>query len=134
MSKTLVQKMAVIADYNNIDPRSSSLSHDFAESSSVDSNGFDQGWDPNQMSAFPNPQPMSWRHSDSEGYIPGLPDGLFSNQKYQFGQLLAGLRMEKADILYGHLEYRTQVEIFYDHLVHFVFIWYSFPGFGIMYE
>jgi hypothetical protein len=24
--------------------------------------------------------------------------------------------------------------IFYDHLVHFVFIWYIFSGFGIMYQ
>jgi hypothetical protein len=24
--------------------------------------------------------------------------------------------------------------IFYDHLVHFVFNWYIFPGFGIMYQ
>jgi hypothetical protein len=25
-------------------------------------------------------------------------------------------------------------EIFYDNLVHFVFIWYIFSGFGIMYQ
>jgi hypothetical protein len=25
-------------------------------------------------------------------------------------------------------------EIFYDHMVHFVFIWYIFSGFGIMYQ
>jgi hypothetical protein len=24
--------------------------------------------------------------------------------------------------------------IFYDHFVHFVFIWYTFSGFGIMYQ
>jgi hypothetical protein len=34
----------------------------------------------------------------------GLPDGLFSNQKYQFGYILEGLRMENAGIFYGHLE------------------------------
>jgi hypothetical protein len=28
---------------------------------------------------------------------------------------------------------RTLV-LFYDHLVHFVFIWYIFSGFGIMYQ
>jgi hypothetical protein len=40
----------------------------------------------------------------------GLPDGLFSNQKSQFGQILEGLKMEKAGIFlwsfgrfYGHL-------------------------------
>jgi hypothetical protein len=37
--------------------------------------------------------------------FPGLPDGLFSNQKSQFGQILEGLKWENADILYGHLEY-----------------------------
>jgi hypothetical protein len=35
----------------------------------------------------------------------GLPDGLFSNQKYQFGSILEGLRLENVDIFYGHLEY-----------------------------
>jgi hypothetical protein len=43
---------------------------------------------------------------------PGLPDGLFSDQKYQFGYILEGLRMENARIFHGHLEY-----IFYGHLV-----------------
>jgi predicted membrane-bound spermidine synthase len=36
---------------------------------------------------------------------PGLPDGIFSNQKSQFGQILEGLGMEKTGILYGYLEY-----------------------------
>jgi hypothetical protein len=31
----------------------------------------------------------------------GLPDGLFSNQKFQFGLILVGLRMENAGIFYG---------------------------------
>jgi hypothetical protein len=34
----------------------------------------------------------------------GLPDGLFSNQKSQFGSFLEGLRLENVDIFYGHLE------------------------------
>jgi hypothetical protein len=33
-----------------------------------------------------------------------LPDGLFSYQKYQFGQILEGLGMENADLFCGHLE------------------------------
>jgi hypothetical protein len=54
----------------------------------------------------------------------GLPDGLFSNQKSQFGKILVGLRLENVDIVCGHLEYFTDVWDFYDHLLHFVFIWY----------
>jgi hypothetical protein len=48
---------------------------------------------------------------------PGLPDGLFSNQKYQFGYIFEGLRMENAGIFYGHLEY-------------FLVIWYMLWPFG----
>jgi hypothetical protein len=32
-----------------------------------------------------------------------LPDGIFSNQKSQFGKILVGLRMEKVGIHHGHL-------------------------------
>jgi hypothetical protein len=39
----------------------------------------------------------------------GLPDGLFSNQKSQFGQILDGLRWENVDIFYVHLEYFTDI-------------------------
>jgi hypothetical protein len=45
-----------------------------------------------------------------------------------------GLRLENVDILYGHLEYLTDNLDFYDHLVHFVFIWYIISGLGIMYQ
>jgi hypothetical protein len=34
---------------------------------------------------------------------PGLPDGLFSNQKSKFGENLEGLAMEDVGIFYGHL-------------------------------
>jgi hypothetical protein len=37
--------------------------------------------------------------------LAGLPDGLFSNQKSQFGQILEGLGMENVVIFYDHLEY-----------------------------
>jgi hypothetical protein len=47
-----------------------------------------------------------------------LPDGLFSNQKNQFGKILEGLAMEN-------------VGIFYVHLVHFTAIWYILWPFGI---
>jgi hypothetical protein len=53
----------------------------------------------------------------------GLPEGLFSNQKYQFG----GLRLENVDIFYGNLEYFMDKWDISDHLVYFLFIWYIFP-------
>jgi hypothetical protein len=37
----------------------------------------------------------------------GLPDGVFSNQNSRFGQILEGLPMEGAGIIYGHLVYFT---------------------------
>jgi hypothetical protein len=50
---------------------------------------------------------------------PGLPDGLFSNQKYQFGLIFKVLRMKN-------------VCIFYDHLECFTAIWYNLWPFGIV--
>jgi hypothetical protein len=41
-----------------------------------------------------------------------LPDGLFSNQKYQFGNFLEGLGME-------------DVVIFYEYLEYFMAVWYN---------
>jgi hypothetical protein len=38
-----------------------------------------------------------------------LPDGLFSNQKFQIGQILEGLWWENVDIFYGPLEYFTDI-------------------------
>jgi hypothetical protein len=39
-------------------------------------------------------------------YTPtGLPDGLFSNQKPQFGTKMQVLILENVDIFYGHLKY-----------------------------
>jgi hypothetical protein len=38
---------------------------------------------------------------------PGLPDGLFLNQKSWFGKILEGLRWEKVAIFFGHLQYFT---------------------------
>jgi hypothetical protein len=66
-----------------------------------------------------------------------LPDGLFSNQKSQFLEMFEGLRLENVVIFYRHLEYFMDIwnilwtfGIIYDRLVHFVFIWYIFSGFG----
>jgi hypothetical protein len=38
-----------------------------------------------------------------------LPDGLFSNQKSQFGKILEGLRLENVYIFYGHWEYFMEI-------------------------
>jgi hypothetical protein len=48
-----------------------------------------------------------------------LPDGLFTNQKSQFGQILKGLGMENVSIFYEQLEYFTA-------------IWYNLWPFGIV--
>jgi hypothetical protein len=50
-----------------------------------------------------------------------LPDGIFLNQKSRFGQILEGLAMESAGILYVHL-------------VYFMDVWYIFPRFGVLYQ
>jgi hypothetical protein len=63
-----------------------------------------------------------------------LPDGFFSNQKSQFWYILEGPRLENVDIIYVHLDFLRTFGIFFDHLVHFVVIWYIFSGFGIMYQ
>jgi hypothetical protein len=48
-----------------------------------------------------DPNARQWRR-------PGLPDGLFSNQKYQLGQILEGLKWDDIDSfmaiwnIYGH--------------------------------
>jgi hypothetical protein len=39
----------------------------------------------------------------------GLPDGFFSNQKSQFGEILEGPRLENFVAFYGHLEYFTDI-------------------------
>jgi hypothetical protein len=72
--------------------------------------------------------------------LPGMPDGLFSNQKSQFGKILDGLVMENVGVFYVHLVYFTSFGnilcpfgIFCGHLVYFVVISYSFPHFGMLY-
>jgi hypothetical protein len=39
-----------------------------------------------------------------------LPDGFFSNPKYQFWYILEGLGTENVGIFNGHLEYFTAIE------------------------
>jgi hypothetical protein len=47
---------------------------------------------------------QSSRNTRSRSFnLPGLPDdGLFSNQKSQFGKKFQGLRLENFDLFYGH--------------------------------
>jgi hypothetical protein len=75
-----------------------------------------------------------------------MPDGLFSNQKSQFGWILEGLAMEKVGIFYVYLVYSTAFEnmwsfgIFYGHLIYFMVIvyfmaiWYVLWSSGIYYS
>jgi hypothetical protein len=39
----------------------------------------------------------------------GLPDGTFSDQKWQFGHILDGLAMEEVGVFYGHMVYLTAI-------------------------
>jgi hypothetical protein len=59
----------------------------------------------------------------------------FSNQKYQFGYISKGQRLETVDILWpsGICTYGI-LKIFYDHLLHFVSFGTFVPVFGIMYH
>jgi hypothetical protein len=62
----------------------------------------------------------------------GLPDGLFSNQKYKFGKILEGFIMEHAGIFYAHSEHFTVIWYILWPFGNVVLIWYIFPRFGIL--
>jgi hypothetical protein len=64
----------------------------------------------------------------------GLPDGLFSNQKSQYGYLLEGLAMQNLGIFYDHLVYFTAIANIFGHLVYFPQPWYFVPRLGIFYQ
>jgi hypothetical protein len=61
----------------------------------------------------------------------GLPDGILSNQKSKFGQILEGLAMEDVGTFWPF-------GLFYGHLVYFMTIWhilwYVFSRFGMLYQ
>jgi hypothetical protein len=71
------------------------------------------------------------------GSVTGLPDGIFSNQKDQFGSILyTGYCNGRCmyilwlfGLSYGHLVF--VVAIWYTY---FMVIWYIFSGFGILYQ
>jgi hypothetical protein len=78
----------------------------------------------------------SWPLKRGPGqFVAGLPDGLFSNQKSKFGQILEAVEGKKLIYMLGPFG------IFYRYLGYFMtiwyitywFIWYIFSGFGIMY-
>jgi hypothetical protein len=61
----------------------------------------------------------------------GLPDGIFSNPKSQFGEILEGLELENVDTFYGHLKYNIANSYilwhffkFCGNIVYFSHFWY----------
>jgi hypothetical protein len=62
-----------------------------------------------------------------EAFKPGLPDGIFSNQKSQFGSILEDLAKEDVDTFYCHLVYLRPFGIFCCDLVNFMVILCIFP-------
>jgi hypothetical protein len=62
---------------------------------------------------------------------PGLPDGIFSNQKSKFEKILEGLGMENVDLFFCHLDFFIPFVIFYRNLVNFVVI---ITRFGMFYQ
>jgi hypothetical protein len=75
---------------------------------------------------------LAFAQLNSRGYLasaPVLPDGIFSNQKFQFGQNLEGLAGENFGIFYGRVVYFTVK--WYDLWPFGTFVWslgiYIFP-------
>jgi hypothetical protein len=62
--------------------------------------------------------------------LPGLPDGLYSNQKIPIWVNLVGLGMENDGIFYGRLEYFTVIWYILRTFGNIVVIWYIFSRFG----
>jgi hypothetical protein len=56
-----------------------------------------------------------------------LPDGFFSDQKYQFGYILEDLGMENVATFAGHLEYFTKIWWKLWAFGNSVVMWYIFP-------
>jgi hypothetical protein len=56
----------------------------------------------------------------------GVPDGIFSNQKFQFGYILEGLAMEDVGIFLALWPILLQFGIFCGSMVYFMVIWYIF--------
>jgi hypothetical protein len=72
-------------------------------------------------------------HGEAHGLCrAGLPDGLFSDQKSQFGLILEDVRLKNVDIYFMTIwNILTTFGIFYDYFVHSVFI---FSSLGILHQ
>jgi hypothetical protein len=58
-------------------------------------------------------------------FTPGLPDGIFSHQKYYFAYILEGIEIEN---LVKFMAYK----MLYSHMVYFEAIWCILSRFGIL--
>jgi hypothetical protein len=65
---------------------------------------------------------------------PGLPDGYFQTKNPNLGIFWRALDWKMFLYFMAVSNILRTFEIFYDHLVHFVSIWYIFSVFGIMYH
>jgi hypothetical protein len=68
----------------------------------------------------------------------GLPDGMFSYQKSQFGYTFDCQETEKVGTRYGHLDQFTDIYIvyvgIYGQFIHSEIIWNILPKFGMLYR
>jgi hypothetical protein len=60
----------------------------------------------------------------------GLPDGVFSDQKFQFAKIWESPEAEHVALFYGHFEYINAVTVIWQNAGNLV---YSHPPFGILY-
>jgi hypothetical protein len=67
-------------------------------------------------------------------FQPGLPDGIFSDQKSEVGYILEGLLIEDVGIVYVPLVYCWPFGIFCGHLVYIIVFVYTFSRFGMLYR
>jgi hypothetical protein len=62
-----------------------------------------------RIECYTFPLPTKNNFIESGHAVPGLPDGKFSNQKSQFGQISLCLAKKEVGIFYGHLVYFTAI-------------------------
>jgi hypothetical protein len=85
-----------------------------------------------QKNAFPNKKFRAIaRNLSTRSSIPGMPDGIFSNQNSQFGYILEGLGMQNVGILFGLF---MPIWPFSSPFDTCLAIWGIFPRFGMMYH
>jgi hypothetical protein len=63
-----------------------------------------------------------------------LPDGIFSDQKSQFGFILGGFENKNVCVFYGHLEFFKATWFVCTFDAHFVVTWYFFTRLGKLYQ